>query len=321
MWRAGSRRAAAAASVGRGSHQGLFARGVELLPRAPAALNSFRVLPAAFVSSTSSTAAQDTSPHSCTQRRPTYHQLQRRSFAAAAAGGGGGRRGARRGGGGGRSNDKATPKPAPPSEEGGGEEEEQEDDTGILFDDEDDEGMAEFLAEYEELERTEAGEGAGPPLVVEEYRLEEDGEDLTMVRTARKSPASEAAVDALLREAKRAGAMSEDDWFEFLRRIGAQRAAEEGPPPVVDREKGPAPKRRKHPRKGRPKFVDRVCIAVSGGKGGKGCISFESVGGAGGVKRPSGGHGGEGGDVVFVADPRVQTLEMDRHHFHGTTTI
>jgi hypothetical protein len=158
-------------------------------------------------------------------------------------------------------------------------------------------------------------------LVVEDYQLEEsaDGEDLTMVRTARKSPASEAAVDELLREAKRAGAMTEDDWFEFLRRIGAQRAAEEGPPPpVVDREKGPAPKRRKHPRKGRPKFVDRVCIAVSGGKGGKGCISFESVGGGGGVKRPSGGHGGEGGDVVFVADPRAHTLEMDRHHFHGT---
>ncbi len=201
-----------------------------------------------------------------------------------------------------------------------GQEAEEEED--ILFDDEDDEGMAEFLAEYEDLESEEAEDGR-PPLVVEEYRLVEEGEGdgdggLSVVRTARKSPAAEAAVKEMLQEAKRAGAMTEDDWFEFLRRIGAQRAVEEAPPPVVDKEKGPAPKRRRHPRKGKPKFVDRVCIAVSGGKGGKGCISFESVGGGGGVKRPSGGHGGEGGDVVFVADPRAQTLEMDRHHFHGT---
>lgn len=188
--------------------------------------------------------------------------------------------------------------------------------------------MAEFLAEYEDLELAEAEAAAAaegrPPLVVEEYKLVEgDGEEgeLGIVRTARKSPASEAAVQEMLQEAKRAGAMSEDDWFEFLRRIGAKRAAEQAdepmPPLSAGREKGPSPKRRRHPRRGKPKFVDRVCIAVSGGKGGKGCISFESVSGAGGVKRPSGGHGGEGGDVVFVADPRMQTLEMDRHHFHG----
>jgi hypothetical protein len=257
--------------------------------------------------------APRSSSSSWRRQRRQQQQEQGRAFAAAAAGVGRRRR------------PSSSPPPLPPSQEGGGANDDDDDEAGggILFDEEDDEGMAAFLAEYEELELEEeedarAAGAEGPPLIVEEYRVEEGHEaDLSIVRTARKSPAAEAAVGELLQEAKRAGAMSEDDWFEFLRRIGAQRAAEEDPLPVVEREKGPAPKRRRHPRKGKPKFVDRVCIAVSGGKGGKGCISFESVGGAGGVKRPSGGHGGEGGDVVFVADPREQTLEMDRHHFHG----
>lgn len=185
-------------------------------------------------------------------------------------------------------------------------------------------------AEEEEAAARLAPVGSEGPLVVEEYRVEEDAEGgMRMVQTnkdkTKQQKDGKDSVKALLREARENGAMTEDDWFEFLRRAGIERAGgdqdQQGAFSEEDVEggknsKGPPPLRRgRQTRKGPPKFVDRICVAVSGGKGGKGCISFETVGAA--SKRPSGGHGGQGGDVIFVADPRVQSLEMDRHHFHG----
>ncbi len=54
-------------------------------------------------------------------------------------------------------------------------------------------------------------------------------------------------------------------------------------------------------------FVDEARIFVKAGDGGKGCESFYSDRFTR-HPRPDGGNGGKGGDVVFVADPRIQTL-------------
>ncbi|WP_067692820.1 GTPase ObgE [Nocardia jejuensis] len=61
------------------------------------------------------------------------------------------------------------------------------------------------------------------------------------------------------------------------------------------------------------KFIDRVVVHVSAGKGGHGCSSvrrekFMPLGG------PDGGNGGNGGDVILEVDPNVHTL-LD-FHFH-----
>ncbi|MGF1459931.1 MAG: GTPase ObgE [Leptolyngbyaceae cyanobacterium] len=55
------------------------------------------------------------------------------------------------------------------------------------------------------------------------------------------------------------------------------------------------------------KFVDLAEVAVLGGKGGDGMVSFrrEKYVPAGG---PSGGNGGNGGSVYLIADPNLQTL-------------
>lgn len=61
------------------------------------------------------------------------------------------------------------------------------------------------------------------------------------------------------------------------------------------------------------KFIDRVVLHVTAGKGGHGCSSvrrekFMPLGG------PDGGNGGNGGDVILEVDPNVHTL-LD-FHFH-----
>ncbi|MBJ8342342.1 MULTISPECIES: GTPase ObgE [Antrihabitans] len=62
------------------------------------------------------------------------------------------------------------------------------------------------------------------------------------------------------------------------------------------------------------RFIDRVVLHVSAGKGGNGCSSvhrekFKPLGG------PDGGNGGRGGNVILEVDENVHTL-LD-FHFHG----
>ena len=54
-------------------------------------------------------------------------------------------------------------------------------------------------------------------------------------------------------------------------------------------------------------FVDEARILVEAGNGGKGCVSFYSDMRTR-YPRPDGGDGAKGGDIVFVADKRIQTL-------------
>mmetsp|Transcript_31332 Transcript_31332/g.40162 ORF Transcript_31332/g.40162 Transcript_31332/m.40162 type:complete len:420 (-) Transcript_31332:218-1477(-) len=58
------------------------------------------------------------------------------------------------------------------------------------------------------------------------------------------------------------------------------------------------------------KFVDKTRVTLIGGKGGNGCISFETPIPA--KKVPSGGHGGQGGNVVIEACSNVQSLNFSR---------
>lgn len=63
-------------------------------------------------------------------------------------------------------------------------------------------------------------------------------------------------------------------------------------------------------------FVDEARILVKAGDGGKGCESFYSDKMTR-YRRPDGGDGGKGGDIVFVANKRIQTLldfRFNQHH-------
>ena len=66
-------------------------------------------------------------------------------------------------------------------------------------------------------------------------------------------------------------------------------------------------------------FVDEARILVKAGDGGKGCVSFYSDMRTR-YPRPDGGDGGEGGDVIFVADPKIQTLLDYRFKQHYKAT-
>ncbi|MDL2327974.1 GTPase ObgE [Ruminococcaceae bacterium OttesenSCG-928-A11] len=59
-------------------------------------------------------------------------------------------------------------------------------------------------------------------------------------------------------------------------------------------------------------FVDTARVVISAGKGGDGAVSFrhEKFIEKGG---PDGGDGGKGGDVIFVADEKINTLETFRY--------
>ena len=63
------------------------------------------------------------------------------------------------------------------------------------------------------------------------------------------------------------------------------------------------------------KFIDSVRIVVNGGKGGNGCISFETL--SPGRKRPSGGNGGKGGNVYIMGDEGAYALSFETFHFNG----
>ncbi|MFZ2174192.1 MAG: GTPase ObgE [Rhodococcus sp. (in: high G+C Gram-positive bacteria)] len=67
------------------------------------------------------------------------------------------------------------------------------------------------------------------------------------------------------------------------------------------------------------RFIDRVVLHVSAGKGGNGCASvhrekFKPLGG------PDGGNGGRGGDVVLEVDGSVHTLLDFHFHPHAKAT-
>ena len=63
------------------------------------------------------------------------------------------------------------------------------------------------------------------------------------------------------------------------------------------------------------KFLDQAKIYIASGRGGKGCVSFRrekyiEYGG------PNGGNGGQGGNIVFIADPNLNTLIDFRYQQH-----
>jgi GTP-binding protein len=62
-------------------------------------------------------------------------------------------------------------------------------------------------------------------------------------------------------------------------------------------------------------FIDEANVHIRAGKGGSGCASFrrEKYVPRGG---PDGGDGGKGGDVVFIADSSLDTLQMFNHRRH-----
>ena len=63
------------------------------------------------------------------------------------------------------------------------------------------------------------------------------------------------------------------------------------------------------------KLIESVQLQVTGGKGGNGCVSYETL--APGKKRPNGGNGGRGGNVYILADRNLTSLNFKVFHFNG----
>ncbi|HLA42322.1 MAG TPA: GTPase ObgE, partial [Aggregatilineales bacterium] len=62
-------------------------------------------------------------------------------------------------------------------------------------------------------------------------------------------------------------------------------------------------------------FIDEAKIYIQSGKGGDGMMTFrrEKFEPRGG---PSGGDGGKGGDIIFIANPKINTLRKFGHQVH-----
>ena len=83
---------------------------------------------------------------------------------------------------------------------------------------------------------------------------------------------------------------------------------------------GNEPKRKKKRNKNnevvtKKPFIDRIHLRARGGKGGNGCIAYHALSSY--KRRPCGGHGGKGGNVYLVTDPKISSLKMEKHHYHG----
>jgi len=62
-------------------------------------------------------------------------------------------------------------------------------------------------------------------------------------------------------------------------------------------------------------FLDTVQIECRGGKGGLGCVSWQSL--SPGKKKPDGGNGGKGGCVYIIGDNNLTSFKFETLHFNG----
>ena len=62
-------------------------------------------------------------------------------------------------------------------------------------------------------------------------------------------------------------------------------------------------------------FLDTVQIECKGGKGGQGCVSWQSL--SPGKKKPDGGNGGKGGCIYIVGDNNLTSFKFETLHFNG----
>lgn len=63
------------------------------------------------------------------------------------------------------------------------------------------------------------------------------------------------------------------------------------------------------------KFVDKVKVRVTGGRGGNGCVSYNVTSPS--RKEPNGGSGGKGGCVYIIADKSLSSMRFKTFHFNA----